>query len=256
MSLAGEIEELVDAPVTPDHSAPDVRHPPWAFIALAALAGSVLLVTLLGATIARGTQFAFDRAILLAMRTGDGAPAGPDGLATAMVDLTALGGRTVLTSIVALTIGYLLIHRHRLTALLVFGGTLSGSVAVSVIKRLVGRERPDLFDHLVEIGAKSFPSGHSANSAIIYLTIALMLMQIVEKRAARWYLFAAAVLLVTAIGSSRVYLGVHWPSDVLAGWAFGSLWALAWWSLGAWLRTRLPHGGQDDRIRMSRPGLH
>ena len=230
-----------DIAVTPDSSAPEgVFHPPWMFIALGALASAVLAVALVGATIARGSQFVFDRAIMLAMREPGTmmVPEGPTWLKQVMIDITALGGETVLTLIVALTVGYLLIHRHRLTAALVFGGTVSGSIAVAVTKSLVGRQRPSLIDHLVEVGSASFPSGHSANSAIIYLTIALVLMQIVERRAARRYLFGVAVALVTAIGCSRVYLGVHWPSDVLAGWAFGSLWALAWWALGVWLRQR------------------
>lgn len=229
-------------PATPDQTAPaGVTHPPYAFIALAAVAGAVLVITLLGATIARGTQFAFDRAILLALRTpGDLAtPIGPHLLKQAMVDITALGGETVLTLIVALTVGYLLAARHLLTAALVFGGTVSGSIAVAVGKALVGRARPAVVEHLVEVSSASFPSGHAANSALIYLTIALIVMQIVPQRGARWFLFAATIALVTVIGISRLYLGVHWPSDVLAGWSAGSLWALGWWGFGSWLRLRL-----------------
>lgn len=227
-------------PATPDHSARDLRHPPFVFIALAALAGAVAVVALLGMTIARGRQFAFDRAIMLALRDpADLAmPQGPVWLRQAMIDMTALGSETILTLAVALGTGFLLANRHLLTAALVLGGTVSGSIAVALAKQLVGRARPALVDHLVEVGSASFPSGHAANSAIIYLTITLVLMQIVQARRARWFLFAATVLLVVAIGASRVYLGVHWPSDVLAGWSFGALWALAWWALGSWVRAR------------------
>ncbi|MCP3732357.1 phosphatase PAP2 family protein [Sphingomonas sp. MG17] len=234
------VQAALHEPVTPDQSAPDIRHPPWAFIALAALAGAVALVTVLGATIARGHQFAFDRAIMLALREpGNLAmPEGPVWLRQAMIDLTALGGETILTLVAALTIGFLLVNRHLLTAALVFAGTTTGSIGVSLAKSLVGRQRPALVDHLVEVGSASFPSGHAANSAIVYLTITLVLMQIVEAKRARWFLFTATVLLVAAIGASRVYLGVHWPSDVLAGWSFGALWALAWWAVGSWLRSR------------------
>lgn len=125
-----------------------------------------------------------------------------------------------------------------LTAALLVGGVVSGSIAVALAKALFGRARPDLIDHLVEVGSASFPSGHSANSAIVYLTLAILLTQIVPRRAQRLYLIGVAVALTAAIGLSRVYLGVHWPSDVLAGWAFGTLWAMAWWALGAWLRGR------------------
>ena len=84
----------------------------------------------------------------------------------------------------------------------------------------------------------SFPSGHAASSAIVYLTIAAVLSQIVESREGRRFIFVAASVLVLLIGLTRVYLGVHYPSDVIAGWSFGALWALAWWALGAALRLR------------------
>ncbi|HSX56923.1 MAG TPA: phosphatase PAP2 family protein [Sphingomonas sp.] len=237
LSLAG----VTQAPVTPDQSAPDVRHPPFVFIAMAALAGAVLVLAILGRTIAGGERFAFDAAIMLGLRQdGNPAiPAGPFWFKQAMVDVTALGGETVLTLAVALTIGFLAASRHLLAAALVFAGTVTGSIAVALAKNLVGRERPALVDHLVEVGSASFPSGHAANSAIIYLTIALVSIQVIPHRAARWFLFGAIALLVAAIGFSRIYLGVHWPSDVLAGWSFGLLWALAWWAGGSWLRLRL-----------------
>jgi membrane-associated phospholipid phosphatase len=235
------IDAALHAPVTPDQSAHDPRHPPFVLIALAALSGAVGLLALLGATIARGHQFAFDRAIMLALREPSNlaVPQGPAWLRQAMIDITALGGETLLTLAVALTIAFLLATRHLLTAALVFGGTVTGSIAVALAKMIVGRPRPALVDHLVEVGSASFPSGHAANSATIYLTIALVLIQIVSTSAARRLLFAATAALVTAIGVSRVYLGVHWPSDVLAGWSFGTLWALAWWALGHRLRQRL-----------------
>jgi undecaprenyl-diphosphatase len=221
-----------------------VRDPPWLLAAGGAVAAAVLLIALVGALIDQGSQFAFDRAILLAARGGSmhGTPVGPAWLAPTMVDVTALGGPTILAMVVALTCGFLAVRRLWLTMGLVLGGTVTGSIGVALAKGLVARPRPELTDHLVTISSASFPSGHAANSAIIYLTLATILMQIVEGRAARSYILAAAALLVVAIGCSRVYLGVHWPSDVLAGWSFGILWALAWWMLGA--RIRL---GRRDR---------
>lgn len=241
MTAPRTLAVLADAPVTPDQSAPDARHPPFVFIAMAALAGAVLILTILGRTIARGDRFAFDSAIMLGLRQ-DGhpaLPAGPVWLKQVMVDVTALGGETVLTLAVVLTAGFLAASRHLLAAALVLAGTITGSIAVALAKNLVGRERPALVDHLVEVSSMSFPSGHAANSAIIYLTIALVSVQVIPHRAARWFLFGATLLLVAAIGTSRVYLGVHWPSDVLAGWSFGALWALTWWAAGSWLRLRL-----------------
>jgi undecaprenyl-diphosphatase len=104
------------------------------------------------------------------------------------------------------------------------------------------RARPDLVPHLVDAGGYSFPSGHATSSAVVYLTLASLAGQVTPNRAARRYLLVVAVLLVGAIGCSRVYLGVHWPSDVLAGWSFGTLWALGWWTATA--RARAAIGGE------------
>ena len=157
-----------------------------------------------------------------------------------MVDITALGGTTALVLIVALVSGFLMIRRYWLTLALVLAGTVSGSVVVILTKNLVGRARPTLTDHLVQVSSLSFPSGHAANSAIVYLTMAVLINRTVSDRIGRAYISAAAVILVGLIGFSRVYVGVHWPSDVLAGWAFGTLWAVAWWAIGRWTAGRYP----------------
>ena len=111
---------------------------------------------------------------------------------------------------------------------------------------VLARDRPSNLVYAIAqeefFGKNSFPSGHAANSAIVYLTIAGLLSQVVRGRPTRNYVIAAAVLLVGAIGTSRVYLGVHWPSDVLAGWSFGTLWALGWWLAGAKARAKLVSG--------------
>ena len=230
--------------MTPDPAPPPivlaVRPIPWLLVAAAAIALAVLLVAVVGGVIDHGTQFAFDRAILLWARGGSahGAPIGPAWFRAAMLDVTAIGGVTVLVLMVALVAGFLAIGRHWLTLGLVLGGTISGSLVVAIVKNLVGRARPTITDHLVAVSSLSFPSGHAANSAIVYLTMATLLSQLVAARAARIYLFAAAALIVMLIGASRLYLGVHWPSDVFTGWAFGTLWAVAWWAIGAWARRR------------------
>ena len=224
---------------------PDIRHPPWTIVAVTAtaLAGGVLW--LLGWAVGEIREgelvFPFDRAILLWLRGGvaHGVPPGPAWLTQSMLDITALGGVTVLVLFTALVVGLLIASRHWLTLALVLAGTISGSLVVTLVKALVGRVRPDVTDHLVQVYDASFPSGHAANSACVYLTLALLLLQITDGRAVRRYILAATMLLVSAIGISRVYLGVHWPSDVLAGWIFGALWAVAWWALGAAIRTRV-----------------
>lgn len=231
---------MADAPERDEPVIEAVCHPPWGYYATAAFAAATLLLVGLGALVVRGQPFAFDRAIMLAMREPEDMriPEGPLWLKQAMLDITALGGETVLVLVMIATAGFLALGRRWLTLGLVLGGTISGSMLVAVFKDLVGRARPALIDHLVDVWSASFPSGHAANSATVYLTIALILMQIVERGAARLYLVGIAALLVGAIGLSRVYLGVHFPSDVIAGWSFGTLWALGWWWIGAWARVR------------------
>jgi undecaprenyl-diphosphatase len=221
-----------------------VRQPPGLIWAAGAVALAVLVLVVLGWTIDRGHQFAFDRALMLALRQpGDLAvPVGPRWLEKTMADVTALGGGTVLTIAVAVTLGALAVERLWLTAGLVLAATVSGSAAVGLAKHVVARARPDVVPHLVEVSSMSFPSGHSANSAIVWLTLATLLTQVIPDAALRRYVVGAAILLVGAIGVSRVYLGVHWPSDVLAGWSFGALWALGWWVIGA--RIRLARAGE------------
>jgi undecaprenyl-diphosphatase len=232
---------IAGRPAASDQTAVNTAaHPPYAFIALGTLSGAVLTIALIGATVARGPQFALDRAIMLSLRTpiSVAVPADRGWLTQSMIDVTALGSETVLTIVVVLATGLLIASRHLLTAALIVSGTVSGSTAVQIAKGLVARERPALVEHFVEATSTSFPSGHAANGAIVYLTIILTVLQIVTSRAARWYLVSATITLVLLIGASRVYLGVHWPSDVLAGWGAGTLWALSWWALGCWFHLR------------------
>ncbi len=207
------------------------------------LIGLVILALAAGLVLAVGVlvdrmPFATDRAIIQGLR----AWGGPRWLAGAAVDVTALGGGTVLTLVVLLVAGFLLVQRLWLTALMLVLASFTGGRAVALIKHGIDRARPDLVDHLVPVSSASFPSGHAAGSAIVYLTLAALASQVVKERAARRFLFGAAVLLTGAIGCSRVYLGVHWPSDVVAGWSFGTLWALGWWWATAFTRAAI--GGE------------
>ena len=206
---------------------------PPALAAASVCAAGIALLLLAGFVIDRH-PFGFDRTIILALHG-----AGPPWLRKAMIDITALGGGTVLTIVVVATAALLLAQRLWVTALLIVTATWSGSLVVQLLKGLFGRSRPDIVDHIVAAGGMSFPSGHSANSAIVYLSIAGLVTQIVRGRAERNTIVVLTVLLVGAIGVSRVYLGVHWPSDVLAGWSFGTLWALGWWLAGAKARAGL-----------------
>lgn len=201
------------------------------------VATGLALVLLAGFAIGRW-PFAFDRAIVVGLRTWGG----PHWLAHAAVDITALGGVTVLTIVVAAVAGLLLVQRLWLSAATIVLASITGGWAVDLIKTHVLRARPDVVPHLVDVAGYSFPSGHAASSAVVYLTLAAIAGQVTPTRAIRRYLQIVAILLVGAIGCSRVYLGVHWPSDVLVGWSFGTLWALGWWTATA--QTRAAIGGE------------
>lgn len=217
---------------------PGVANPSPLMLGGGLIAGAIVLALVIGTLIARH-PFGFDRAIIVTVHE-----AGPAWLRHAMIDVTALGGGTVLTLVVAATSGLLLVRRLWLTAALVVVATTLGSIAVDVLKSIFGRVRPEIVDHVVAASGYSFPSGHAANSAIVYLTIATLVTQVTRGHATRRYIALVAGLLVATIGLSRIYLGVHWPSDVLAGWSFGTLWALGWWSIGAKARMSLIHQRQ------------
>ncbi|MFD1789752.1 phosphatase PAP2 family protein [Sphingomonas floccifaciens] len=227
-----------------------VRNPPVLLWAAVCGAVAIGLLLILGAVIDTRGGFSFDPRITLALRVpGDTAqPIGPSWLRDAMIDITATGGATVLTLVVIGTVALLASRRLWLTAALTAAATITGSWAVTQMKLHVGRPRPEIVDHLVQVTGNSFPSGHAANSAIVYLTIAALGTQVTKGAATRNTLLAGAILLVGAIGVSRVYLGVHWPSDVLAGWSFGTLWAAMWWFLGAKLRHRVPQAAAPTPV--------
>lgn len=200
-------------------------------------AAGIAVVLLIGLAIGHW-PFAFDRAIIVGLRDWGG----PSWLPKVAADVTALGGGVILTIVVLLAAGLLAVQRLWLSAAATLAASISGGLVVSLVKTEVARPRPDLVDHLVQVSNMSFPSGHSANSAIVYLTLAGLASQVTVSAAARRYILVMAILMVGAIGCSRVYLGVHWPSDVLAGWSFGTLWALGWWLATA--RAREAIGGE------------
>ncbi len=173
-----------------------------------------------------------ERDILLALREpADPAdPIGPAWLDRLAVDITTLGGHAVLTLLVLNVLVCLLLVRRRAAALLLAGSTAGAMIINHVAKAGFERARPDVVPHLVEVSTASFPSGHALLSTSIYLTLAALLGRQVP--ALRHYLMGLAIGLSLLVGASRVYLGVHWPTDVLAGWAVGAAWAWVAWLAG------------------------
>ncbi len=165
-------------------------------------------------------------------------PLGPAWFEKFATDLTALGGHTVLGLLGVIVTIYLLLRRRHAIAWLLLGSAAGAMLASATLKAIVGRARPDLVDHLVQVSSPSFPSGHAMLSASIYLTLGVLLArQAGEPRLSRFFIGAAAGITLL-IGSSRVYLGVHWPSDVLAGWLLGTLWAWCTWMLAGRIASR------------------
>ena len=194
-------------------------------LAVAIVAGG-LLTLLLAIGAATGGTHRLDRAILLTLRGAtDGLAGWRPILRAFMLDMTALGDPPMLTMVVLLVAGYLFTAKRGHLAWLVIASTAAGSALGALLKSLFARARPDVVPHLVEVRSLSFPSGHAMQSAVIYLSLAAMIARTERSGRVRGYVLSAAVTLVMLVGLSRLYLGVHWPTDVLAGWTAGASWA-------------------------------
>ncbi len=154
---------------------------------------------------------------------------GPDWLEEVGRDLTALGGVAVLGVVTVAVVGFLLIRRTYHAVGFVLIATVGGLVLSLLLKRSFARPRPELVPHLSAVYTSSFPSGHSMLSAVVYLTMGALLARLVEGPAHKVYFLLVAMLLTLLVGVSRVYMGVHYPSDVLAGWSVGLSWAILCW---------------------------
>jgi undecaprenyl-diphosphatase len=182
----------------------------------------------------------FDQWLLLSLRDpADLAdPIGPQWFEEVMRDFTALGGNGVLTLIVFAAVGYLILVRKRAAALLVLASVGGGIAVASLMKWGFARPRPDLVPHGAEVFTQSFPSSHAMMAAVVYLTLGALLARTEGHWRTKVYLLSLACVVTVLVGFSRVYLGVHWPTDVLAGWAVGATWALLCWLVALWLQSR------------------
>jgi undecaprenyl-diphosphatase len=214
-------------------------HEAAVLIALAAIAAGVWMFALLADEVMEGGLQAFDRKILLAMRRpGDLAPIGPPAVQEAARDITALGSTAVLGLVTALTAGFFVLDGKRRMAFFLCSAVASGLVLDLLLKDVFNRPRPDVVPVTVALFTSSFPSGHSMMSALTYLVLGSLLARSQVRRILKAYYLLVAALLTFLVGVSRVYLGVHWPTDVLAGWTAGSVWALMCWLVARWLQNR------------------
>ena len=207
-------------------------------VSLLVIAGGLWLFLGLTDEIREGEQFRLDRAILMLFREADdpSEPIGPEWLESAVRDVTALGGTTIIAMVTLATAGYLMLSGRRHAAFLLLAAILGAVLLSFGIKAGIERPRPELFPHGVEVYTASFPSGHATGAAATYLTLGALLARFQRARRLKVYLMSVAVLLTLMIGVSRLYLGVHWPTDVLAGWTLGSCWALLCWMVARQLQ--------------------
>lgn len=223
----------------------------WTFVraevvlvaALAIIAAAVLAFAGIADEMSEGDAHAFDMTVLEALHpdaANPSDPVGPQWLDRAAADLTALGSVSVLAALSLGAAGFLALYRKWIEAgiiVVAFGGGLTISQA---LKGMFGRERPPEVYRAAEILNASFPSGHALLSAVVFLTLGAMLAQAAKGRVARIYVMGVAIALTLLVGITRVYLGVHWATDVLGGWTMGGAWATACWLAERRLKAWLP----------------
>ncbi|MEO5938622.1 MAG: phosphatase PAP2 family protein [Sphingomonas sp.] len=212
---------------------------PWLWPALGLLVVSLVgLGAHLADELIEGEGWSFDTRLLLALRVPGHpqTPIGPHWLLQSATDITALGGATLMWLFGIAGLAWLLWVGKRAEAAWIAVSLIGASLIDNGLKAWIARPRPALVPHLAQVTDASFPSGHAMVSAALYLTLALMLAEGAKSWAARGAIVAFGAVLAVLIGCSRVYLGVHWPSDVLAGWSFGTAWALAVFAGNRWLK--------------------
>lgn len=187
-----------------------------------------------------GETRAIDRKVVRLMRQPDD-PATPIGPAWAQElgrDATALGGHGFVILLTVGVIGFLALSGHQHTSIFMIVAVSGGYLISNLLKQVISRPRPDLVPHLSHVATSSFPSTHAMISAVVYLTLGTITATVVERQRLKWYVLSVAFALTFLVGVSRVYLGVHYPTDVLAGWTAGLVWALLCWIVARLLQRR------------------
>jgi undecaprenyl-diphosphatase len=187
-----------------------------------------------------GDSKRFDDRMLLALRQPGkpSQPIGPLWLHEVGRDATALGGVLCIVLITTFVAGFLLLEGKRHAAIFLIIAVGGGSILSGVLKHLVSRDRPDIVPHLSAVYTSSFPSGHSMLSAVAYLTLGSLVARVTPRRRTRFFVLFAAMFMTFLVGISRVYMGVHYPTDVLGGWAAGFTWALLCWIVATVLQSK------------------
>jgi undecaprenyl-diphosphatase len=211
----------------------------WLIASLLLAGGLVLSFGLLAEEVVEGDTSGFDRAVLMAFRSADDPtnPIGPPWLEEMGRDVTSLGSFAFLGFVSVAAVGYLLMAGKRKYAVLVAAAVAGGEAISTLLKVAFDRPRPDLV-HTTRVFTASFPSGHAMLSAVTFLTLGALLAKANPDPSVKAYFVSLAVFLTVMVGLSRVYLGVHYPTDVLAGWCVGSARAILCWSAVQWIEQR------------------
>jgi undecaprenyl-diphosphatase len=194
----------------------------------------------LASVVSTGGTLAIDRLLIAGLRdpADSSLSIGPRWFRSLMLSMTAWGNIASLAVLTVIIAGYLLVVRKAATAAFLVSAVAGGELVSGLLKAMFNRSRPDVVAHLVEVQTTSFPSGHAMNSAVVFLTLGALLSRVHSQQRVRAYILTVAILLTLTIGFSRVYLGVHWPSDVLAGWMVGGVWATLCWMLARRLQRQ------------------
>jgi undecaprenyl-diphosphatase len=165
-------------------------------------------------------------------------PIGPLWLRDVALELTVLGSRTVVVVVLIVALGYLVLDRKYGAMVFVTVAAMGGGLLSLAMKSLISRARPQIIPPLVSATSPSFPSGHSMIAAVSYLALGALLARFAARKRVRTYCIVVPLVLSLLIGCTRVYLGVHYPTDVLAGWAGGLAWALVCWLVARYFQYR------------------
>lgn len=198
---------------------------------LCMMATGLVVFTILALQLGQPSLQNFDEAIVRNLRDADNpaTPIGPGWFKELTRDFTALGGYGILSTITILITTFLHLERRQARAHFVVFAIVAGYSLSMILKAIIARPRPEIVPWLSHVHSSSFPSGHSMMSAVVYLSLGLMLSDLTSRRLVKTFVVVAPLTISAAVGFSRVYMGVHYPTDVVAGWWLGISWSLACW---------------------------
>ncbi len=201
---------------------------------------SLFLFIIIADAVGEGETHSLDNEILLLLRNPEdpSLTLGSERLQYIIRDITSLGSSTLLTLITLFVVLYLALKKEIRSIVFVLSAVIGGGLLVQILKFLFARPRPEIVPQLVSEVTMSFPSGHSAMSAVVYLSLAVLISRIENSRKTRVFLISSALIISFIVGLSRVYLGVHYPTDVLAGWMIGLFWALLCWFIASIIENK------------------